>query len=209
MIRTLQVPFPAPLTKPKNKLAASQVIPVVIIIVSFVGALYFTGFFEDAFSNDIFSNHDSFSDSDKLTPTRDIEGTWTTAFATEFTIATDFQFGQLSDVGTEHRTMKWSITSTDNEHAVIVDVEFTSSNRQVIAGSGFIPDLSPMQLTGTINGTQLTLTKKSFSPIEQIDSVGVFTFTSTHMQGTWHDHWTGVYEQNVYTSTNGLKLTKQ
>ena len=24
-----------------------------------------------------------------------------------------------------------------------------------------------------------------------------------------HDHWNGVYEQNVYTTTNALKLMKQ
>jgi hypothetical protein len=29
------------------------------------------------------------------------------------------------------------------------------------------------------------------------------------MEGTWHDHWTGAYEQNAYTATNGLKLMKQ
>ena len=66
-----------------------------------------------------------------------------------------------------------------------------------------------MDLTGTINGTQLTLTRADQGPIEQIGSVGVFTFTTTQMEGTWHDHWEGVYEQNVYTATNGLKLMKQ
>jgi hypothetical protein len=29
------------------------------------------------------------------------------------------------------------------------------------------------------------------------------------MEGTWHDHWEGAYEQNVYTQINGLKLMKQ
>ena len=105
--------------------------------------------------------------------------------------------------------MTWTITATDNENIVYVDVEFTVYNRKVTSGSGFIGDVSPMQLTGIINGTQLTLTKEDAGPIEQIDSVGVFTFTSTQMEGTWHDHWTGVYEQNAYTATNGLKLMKQ
>jgi hypothetical protein len=66
-----------------------------------------------------------------------------------------------------------------------------------------------MQLTGIINGTQLTLTRADSCSIKQVDSVGEFTFTSNTMQGTWHDHWSGVYEQNVYTPTNDLKLNKQ
>ena len=174
-----------------------------ILIVSIVGALYFTGFFNDVIGNPI-------SDGGKLTPTRDIVGTWKTTLSTQFTIATDYQnFGQLADVGSEERTMTWTITGTSDEHTVIVDVQFTYSNRQLVQGSGYTPDVSSMQLTGIINGTQLTLTKGDAGPIEQIGSVGVFTFTSSQMEGTWHDHWNGVYEQNVYTATNAMKLMKQ
>ncbi len=201
MFRFAQVPLPS--NKTKNKTKASQIIPVVIIIVSIVGALYFTGFFNSVTDTTI-------SDGDKLTPTRDIEGTWKTTLSTQFTIATDYEnFGQLTNVGSEDRTMTWTITGTSDEHTVIVDVQFAYSNRQLVQGSGYTPDVSPMQLTGTINGTQLTITNGNVGPIEQIGSVGVFTFTSSQMEGTWHDHWNGVYEQNVYTSTNGLKLMKQ
>ena len=164
------------------------------------GAFYFSGFF------------DGFTDSmgGTLTPTRDIEGTWKTTLATEFILATDYDdFETLKDIGTEDRSMTWTISATDNENIVFVNVEFAVSNRQMTSGSGFIGDVSPMQLTGIINGTQLTLTKKDVGPIKQIGSVGVFTFTATQMEGTWHDHWTGVYEQNAYTATNGLKLMKQ
>jgi hypothetical protein len=74
----------------------------------------------------------------------------------------------------------------------------------------YTPDVSPMFLTGTISGTQLTLTQDADQGnIDQIGSVGVFTFTTTQMEGTWHDHWEGGYEQNVYTQTNALKLLKQ
>ena len=197
------MPPPKPSTKVKNKMKATQVIPVVILIVSIVGALYFTGFFND------FTNN-SLLDGGKLTPTRNIEGTWKTTLPTQFTIATDYEnFGQLSNVGSEDRTMTWTITGTSDEHTVIVDIQFTYSNRQLVQESGYTPDASPMQLTGIINGTQLTLTRGNVGPIEQIGSVGVFTFTSNQMEGTRHDHWTGVYEQNVYTTTNDLKLMKQ
>ena len=203
MYRFAQVPPPPPSLKMKNKAKASQVIPVVILIVSIVGASYFTGFFNDFTDS-------SLSDVGKLTPARNIEGTWKTTLSTQFSIATDYEnFGQLADAGSEDRTMTWIITGTSDEHIVIVDVQFTYSNRQLAQGSGYTPDVSPMQLTGTINGTQLTLTKGSVGPIEQIGSVGVFTFTSSQMEGTWHDHWNGVYEQNVYTTTNALKLMKQ
>jgi hypothetical protein len=201
MFRFAQVSSPS--NKTKNKAKASQLIPVVILVVSIVGALYFAGFFND------FTNA-SISNGDKLTPTRNIEGTWKTAIYTQFKIATDYEsFGQLADVGSEDRTMTWTITGTSDERTVLVDVQFTYSNRQIDQGSGYVPDVSPMQLTGTINGTQLTLTKGDVGPIEQIGIVGVFTFTSNHMEGTWHDHWNGVYEQNVYTATNALKLIKQ
>ena len=183
----------------KRQTKARQVIPVIILVVSVIGALYFSGFFDNI----------SMSTSNVLTPTRDIVGTWKTSFSTKFTIATDFSSDQLENVGSENRTMTWTITSTNQENIVYVNVEFTISNRQLVYDSGYTPDVSFMQLTGIINGTQLTLTRADSGPIKQIGSVGVFTFTTDNMEGTWHDHWSGVYEQNVYTSTNGLKLIKQ
>jgi hypothetical protein len=190
---------PPPPPPPKRKIKMSQVVPVVIIIVSFVGAMYFAGFF----------NMDG-STPGVLTPTRDIVGTWKTTFSTKFYIATDWStFGELADVGFENRTMTWTITPTDQENIVNVNVEFSYTNRQLISDSGYTPDVSPMGFTGVINGTQLTLTKADSGPIKQVGSVGVFTFTTHNMQGTWHDHWSGVWDQNVYTPTNGLKLIKQ
>jgi hypothetical protein len=198
-VNNLQAPPPPPPPPPKTKVKASQVIPVVIIIVSITGALYFSGFFDDI----------SVSTPGVLTPTRDIVGTWKTTFSTKFTIATDFSSYQLEDVGSENRTMTWTITATNQENIVRVQVEFSYSNRQLISESGYTPDVSSMGFTGIINGTQLTLTRADSGPIKQIGSVGVFTFTTHNMEGTWHDHWSGVYEQNVYTPTNGLKLVKQ
>jgi hypothetical protein len=193
-------------TNSKGGVKVSSVIPGVILIVCVIGALYFSGFFDES---GLVPN-DSANFSGVLTPTRDIEGTWTTTFATEFKISTDYQtFTSLDNVGSEYRTMTWTITPTSDENTVLVNVQFSYSNRTLISGSGYTPDVSPMQLTGTINGTQLTLTRGNQGPIEQIGSVGVFTFTTTQMEGTWHDHWEGAYEQNVYTQINGLKLMKQ
>ena len=197
--------------KPKNNLKVAQIIPIIILIGSIVGALYFTGFFSAlTLDQNAEFNDNAFSNNTILTPTRDIEGTWKTTFSTQFIIATDFQeTGNLADVGSEDRTMTWTISGTNEEHTVLVTVQFEYSNRQLISESGYTPDSSFMQLTGTVNGTQLTLTRGDVGPIKQVGTVGVFTFTSTQIEGTWHDHWTGVWEQNVYTQTNGLKLAKQ
>ena len=195
-------PPPPPDYKPKAKIKVTTVIPVVIIIGCVVGAFYFSGFFDGFLPQD--------GTPGVLTPTRNLVGTWKTPLPVEFTIATDYEdFTTLKDMGTENRTMTWTISATDDENVVFVNVEFAVSNRQLPAGSGYVPDVSPMQLTGIINGTQLTLTKGDQGPIEQIGSVGVFTFTTSQMQGTWHDRWEGVWEQNVYTATNSLKLMKQ
>lgn len=179
-----------------RKVKASNVVPVVILVVSVIGTLYFLGYFNNL---------------NVLTPTRDIVGTWKTTFSTKFNIATDWSNGYLEDVGSENRIMTWTITSTDQENIVKVQVEFSYSNRHLIPDSGYTPDISPTYYTGIINGTQLILTTPDVHPIKQIGSVGVFTFTTHNMEGTWHNHW-GVYDydtQNVYTSTNGLKLIKQ
>ncbi len=105
--------------------------------------------------------------------------------------------------------MTWKIYSTTDENRVLVDITFTYSNRTLISESGYTPDVTFKQLTGIINGTQITLLQGDQGPIEQYGSVGEFTFTTSQIQGTWHDHWEGVYEQNVYTAVNGLKLMKQ
>lgn len=206
MFRNYQTPPPPPPpppTKPKGKLKASAIIPAVIIVVCLIGALYFSGAFDSFIAP-------SGNNGDVLTPTRNIIGTWKTSFPTEFTIATDYDdFSTLKDVGTQNRTMTWKITSTDDENVVNVEVEFTVTSQSITTGSGYVPDVSPMYYPGVINGTQLTLTKDSAGGIDQIGTVGVFTFTTDLMQGTWHDHWEGVWGQNVYTTTNGLKLLKQ
>jgi hypothetical protein len=138
MLRKVQVP--SPLNKPKNKLKVTQIIPIVIIIVAITGALYFSGFLNNNISNQNYTNSNDtpFYDGDKLTPTRDIEGTWKTTFTTQFTIATDYEnFGLLSEVGTEDRIMTWTIIGTNDEHVVLVNIQFTYSNRQIVSGSGY------------------------------------------------------------------------
>lgn len=138
-----------------------------------------------------------------LSPARDLEGTWKTSFATTFYIKTDFSSATLEDVGTQDRMMTWVITNTADENVVNIEVSFTTSNTQLVSGSGYVPDVSPMFLTGTISGTRLTLTSNSDG------TVGTFNFTTDILTGTWNDNWTIAYSQQVYTATNGLVLMRQ
>jgi hypothetical protein len=133
-----------------------------------------------------------------------LEGTWKTPFSTKFYIKTDFETGQLQDVGSENRTMTWTITSTSDENTVNIEVQFTGSNLQLVDGSGYTPDVSPMFLTGTISGTRLTLTTGG----SEDRTIGQFSFTIDIITGTWNDQWIMVYEQEVYTTTNSLTLTR-
>ncbi len=136
-----------------------------------------------------------------LTPARDLTGTWKTAFPTKFNIQIDGE-----EVGYENRTMTWVITKTSSENIVNVEVTFTGTGREIVANSGYTPDVSPMLLKGTISGTRLTL---EASANFYCEPVGEFNFTTDIIDGTWHDHWELLYEQNVYTSTNGLTLARQ
>jgi hypothetical protein len=166
------------------------IVPIVIIIISIFGAMYFSGVFDGLFV---------------LGPARDLVGTWKTSFATKFNIEIDGGY-----VGYEYRMQTWKITATDNENIVDIEVTYTYSNRSLISYSGYTPDVSPVSYQGIIIGTRLTIKAPSDQFMtDYYGSIGEFSFTTSLIEGTWHDHWEMVYEQNVYTATNGLKLTKQ
>src|SRR3990170_1055615 len=185
-----------------KKMSPIQIAAVVIIVFTVTIALfYYVGFFDDFSVNDGSQGLDT--NPTPLTPARNLEGAWKTSFPVKFYIKTDFEtFGELKDVGSEDRTMTWVITATSNENIVDVEVSFTISNRQLATGSGYTPDVSPTFLTGTISGTRLTLASSG-------TTIGEFSFTTDIITGTWSDHWSMAYEQEVYTTTNSLVLTRQ
>lgn len=185
-----ETPKQAPKKTSKLQTAAIVVIAFTITIAAF----YYLGVF-DEFTP---------TSPTPLTPARNLEGTWKTAFPVKFYIKTDFEtFGELQDVGSENRTMTWIITAADDENVVDVEVQFTVSNRQLVSGSGYTPDVSPMFLKGIISGTRLTLKTGDNR------TIGEFNFTTDILTGTWRDQWSMVYEQEVYTTTNSLILTRQ
>jgi hypothetical protein len=65
-----------------------------------------------------------------------------------------------------------------------------------------IPEVSPKYLTGAINSSQMQL--RSGSVV-----IGVFSFTSSTMTGTYDGSATGAFTQTVTTETNAIKLYKQ
>ncbi|MBT0160473.1 hypothetical protein G4O51_10880 [Candidatus Bathyarchaeota archaeon A05DMB-2] len=180
----------------------SKLQTVAIIIIAFVvvfASFYYLGFFDEFQPS---TNTDT-QGATSLTPARELEGTWKTAFPVTFYIRTDFEtFGVLQEVGSENRSMIWTITATSDENVVDVEVQFTVSNRQLIADSGYTPDVSPMFLKGIISGTRLTLKTGD-------RTVAECNFTTDIITATWSDHWSMAYEQEVYTATNSLILTRQ
>ena len=197
MAETPATPSVKQLPKKMSKLQTAAIVIIAFTIT--IASLYYLG---------VFDEFQALSPT-PLTPARNLEGTWKTTFAVKFYINTDFDtFGELQDVGSENRTMTWIITAASDENVVDVEVQFTVSNRQLVTGSGYTPDVSPMFLKGLISGTRLTL-KTGGSQLSDSRTVGEFSFTTDIITGTWNDHWSMVYEQEVYTATNSLILTRQ
>ena len=184
-----------------KKMSKPQIAAIVIVsFVATIAILYAMGVFDE------FQEIDA-SNPTPLTPARNLEGTWKTTFPVTFYIKTDFETGELQDVGSENRTMTWIITGTSDEHVVNGEVSFTISNRQIASGSGYVPDVSPNFYTGTISGTRLALT--TGDNYSESGIVGEFSFTTDIITGTWNDKWSIAYGQQVYTATNTLILTRQ
>jgi hypothetical protein len=182
------------------KLQTAAVIVIAITIT--LASLYYIGFFNELQA----SPANTTTSQTTLTPARKLEGKWKTTFPVKFFIKTDFDTGELQDIGSENRTITWIITPTSDDNVVDVEVTFTFSNRQ-FTGSGYTPDVSPSFYTGTISGTRLTLT--TGDKFSESGTVGEFTFTTDIITGTWNDQWSIAYEQQVYTSTNSLILSRQ
>ena len=181
-------------TQPKKMSKLQTAVIIIIAVTATIAVFYYLGVF------------DEFQDISPtpLTPARNLEGTWKTTFPVTFYIKTDFEtFGELQDVGSESRTMTWIITATDDENTVDVEVRFNVSDRQLVSGSGYTPDVSPMHLTGMISGTRLTLKTWDSRTICECN------FTTDIITATWNDHWSMAYEQQVYTATNSLILKRQ
>jgi hypothetical protein len=79
---------------------------------------------------------------------------------------------------------------------------FAVASSAIVPGSMMIPEVSPKFFTGAVNSSQMQLRSGT-------DVVGVFSFTTSTMTGTYDESWTAVYGQQVFTTTNAIKLYKQ
>lgn len=148
------------------------------------------------------------SDSDgggPLSPARNIAGTWKATAPATVSIETDFCTADLSLMVTQNWTVTLEITPGDDDNAVDVQMSFVTSDSQIVSscgGTGVVPEVSPMFLTGNVSGTRLEL-KSGTTP------VGTFNFTTDQMTGTLDYSWCIVFCQREYSAPNAVILRRQ
>jgi hypothetical protein len=140
-----------------------------------------------------------------LSPARNLAGTWKTSIPATVYFDTDFCTDPASLAVTQDWAVTWVITPGATDNAVNVQMTFATSNTQRIngcPGTGVVPEVSPMFLTGNVSSTTLTLTNGS-------DPFGTFTFTTDILQGNMDYEWCMVYCQREYTQNRSLILLRQ
>ncbi len=182
------------MTAVPRKISPIKIIAVVFIAFTVTFALFYVILFMSDTQSPFEQNNfeDTTVNPQTLSPARKLAGTWKTAFPVKFYIKTDFETGELVDIGSEDRKMSWIITATNNEDLVNIEVSFTVSNQQ-ISGFGYTQDVSPIYFIGTVSGTRLILTADD-------RTVGTFSFTTDIITGTWDDQWSMAYGQEVYNN---------
>jgi hypothetical protein len=145
------------------------------------------------------------TDPGPLSPARQLAGTWKTSLPVTVYFDTDFCTPTPSLVASQQWAVTWIVTPGADDNTVGVRMEFTASGSQVIAGcpgTGVVPEVSPLFLTGNVSAAELTLRKGA-------DVVGTFTFTSDVVQGDLDYAWCLAYCQTEYTRNRELILRRQ
>jgi hypothetical protein len=140
-----------------------------------------------------------------LSPARNLSGTWKTVAPARVNFDTDFCTDPASLMATQDWAVTWVITPGATDNAVNVQMSFAASNTQRIdgcPGTGVVPEVSPMFLTGNISAATLTLRNGS-------DPFGTFTFTTDNLQGDMDYEWCMVYCQREYTQSRTFILLRQ
>jgi len=140
-----------------------------------------------------------------LSAARNLVGTWKTAFPVTVYFDNDWCTSSPSTVFSQSWDATWVITKGADDNTVNIQMNFSTSNNQVIAGcpdTGVVPEVSPMFLTGNISGTRLTLMAGQ-------DSAGVFDFTSDNIQGDFDYTWCAAFCQREHSANRTFILGKQ
>ena len=178
----------------KLQIAAVAIIAFTVTL----GSLYYFGVFDEFQAQNC----------PTLTPARNLEGTWKTAFPVRFYIKTDFEtFGELKDVGSENRP--WlgksprQATTTSSTWGQFHSFQPPTILRFRVHAWCFldVPDWhNKGHKIDTYDGWRSILWKQNCWRIQ---------LHHRHHPGNWSDHWSMLYEQEVYTATNSLILSKQ
>lgn len=140
-----------------------------------------------------------------LTPARNIAGTWKASAPATVKFETDFCTSDLSLVASQGWTITLDVRAGANENAVDVAMSFATSGSEIISGcpgTGVVPEVSPMVLTGNVSGTRLELRSGTIP-------VANFNFTTDIMTGVLDYSWCSVYCQREYTEANAVVLRRQ
>ncbi len=145
----------------------------------------------------------------KLSPARDILGTWRTAFPDTFYAETDWCDGTTMQLMlTQKRVITWDITddsASGDDNAVSITQNWTDSDTTYVQlclnDTGVTPDVRPMFLKGTINGAYLTVKKGA-------EVFGEFSFTTSNMEGNWSARSCPFACQRIYTVEREFKMNK-
>jgi hypothetical protein len=183
-----QPPPPQAPYKPPKKMSTGAKIGIVVAVLV-VGALLAYAVILPALNSTSNSN---------LSPSRELPGTWKTTVPTKFSFSTDF----AADAGYQMWNVTFKITKTSDPNVMNVQMSFVIASSAIVQGSLAIPEVSPKYLTGSVNSSQMQL--RSGTSV-----IGVFSFTTSTMTGTYDESWNAVYGQQVSTETNAIKLYKQ
>ncbi len=128
-----------------------------------------------------------------LSPARSIAGTWTTPFAVPMNYQTDICSGSRQNVYRASWTVTWIITAqSGTSNGVDVEMHFSSSAGIPVSGACanplWVPEPSPMFLTGTISSSHLELYNANGAAFDG-------NLTTNNITGTF-----GAWECQIYCS---------
>lgn len=141
-----------------------------------------------------------------LSPVRDIVGKWETTYPVKVYYETDYNNlnGTLEPVAYAYWDVSIEITSTFNQNEVDIKFYYTQSDfTPLVQETGIVPEPSPINLKGTIDGTRIYLSKYD-DP-----TFGELNYLTDLMEGFIDYLYTGIYSQRIYSIPNEMKLIKK
>ena len=140
-----------------------------------------------------------------LTPAGNLEGTWTSPFATQIYYATNNCGYPAVAEAVATRNVTWTITST-GDNSVQIDESFSESVARISNSCNsnlYIADVSGATYFGNISATTLTVTGA-----EVPGSTFSFTNNPGNLTGTWNAQFCGIYCNYSFSKPRAFILTR-